>query len=305
MASQQEIRNLVGRERVRALSARRDGPGLAFLAGHLALLAAGSAWIWAWRDTAWVLLPMVLHGIAIVHLFAPFHETSHGSAFATRPLNDAVEWFCGLALGLPPTHFRFEHAEHHAYTQQLGRDPEMIASAETLRGYLIYATAWPYFRSLVSTLLRLSVGRFSEEERRFLPEARLPEARREVRIMVAVYGGIALASVIAGSWAAVQLWVLPRILGEPFMRLIRMSEHVGRPRAADWLANTRTVLTWAPIRWLAWNMAFHAEHHAVPSVPFHALPQLHAVLADRLVDVRRGYLATQLLLIRNALNNGR
>ena len=34
MASQQEIRNLVGRARVRELSARRDGPGLLFLAGE-------------------------------------------------------------------------------------------------------------------------------------------------------------------------------------------------------------------------------------------------------------------------------
>ncbi|MBL8698875.1 MAG: fatty acid desaturase [Alphaproteobacteria bacterium] len=304
MATQHEIRALVGRERVRSLSVRRDGPGLAFLAAHLALLVAGGAWIWAWSDEAKVIVPMILHGIVVVHLFAPFHETSHGSAFATRRLNDAVEWFCGLALGLPPTHFRFEHAEHHAYTQQPGRDPEMIASAETLRGYLVYATAWPYFRSLVATLLRLAAGRFNEEERRFLPDLRRDDATREARLMLVAYGAVAAASVVAGSWVAVQLWLLPRILGEPFMRLIRMSEHVGRPQVADWLANTRTVLTWRPVRWLAWNMAFHAEHHAVPSVPFHALPDLHGILADRLADVRRGYLATQLHLIRNGIARG-
>ena len=95
-------------------------------------------------------------------------------------------------------------------------------------------------------------------------------------------------------------FVLPRILGEPAMRLIRMSEHVGRPEVADWLANTRTVLTIAPLRWLAWNMAFHAEHHAVPSVPFHALPALHRELGPRIADVRRGYAATQLHLVRLA-----
>jgi fatty acid desaturase len=297
MASQHEIRNLVGRERVRALSARRDGPGLAFLAGHLALLVAGAAWIWAWRESWWSLLPMFLHGVVIVHLFAPFHETSHGSAFATRWLNTAVEWFSGLALGLPPTHFRFEHAEHHAYTQQRDRDPEMIASAGTLRGYLAYASAWPYFRSLVTTLLRLPFGRFTAEELRFLPNARLAQAQRETWVMWSVYAAIAAASLAAGSAAAIALWLVPRVLGEPVMRLIRMSEHVGRPHVADWLANTRTVLTWRPVRWLAWNMAFHAEHHAVPAVPFHALPALHEILAPRLADVRRGYVATQFHLM--------
>ena len=301
MASQHEIRSLVGRAQVRALSARRDGPGLVFLAAHAGLLVLGAAWILAWRDSAWALLPMFLQGVVIVHLFAPFHETSHGSAFATRWVNGAVEWACGLALGLPPTHFRLEHAEHHAHTQQQGRDPEMIATAETIGGYLVYASAWPYFRSLFSVLLRLPFGRFNAEERGFLSPERQADAMRETRLMWVAYGLIAALSVATGSLAAIEIWLLPRILGEPVMRLIRMSEHVGRPQVADWLANTRTVLTWTPLRWLAWNMAFHAEHHAVPSVPFHALPRLHAILAPHLADVRRGYVATQLHLIARGL----
>ena len=32
-----------------------------------------------------------------------------------------------------------------------------------------------------------------------------------------------------------------------------------------------------------WNMPYHAEHHAYPSVPFHALPQLHKALDSELV----------------------
>ena len=98
--------------------------------------------------------------------------------------------------------------------------------------------------------------------------------------------------------------ILPRIIGEPVMRLIRMSEHVGRPQAADWLLNTRSVETWAPMRWLGWNMAYHAEHHAVPSVPFHALPQLREALLPHLDDARRGYLATQAHLIARGLRGG-
>ncbi len=47
-------------------------------------------------------------------------------------------------------------------------------------------------------------------------------------------------------------------------------------------------------------MAFHAEHHAVPGVPFHALPALHHILRPHLEDVQPGYIATQQQLIRNA-----
>lgn len=31
-------------------------------------------------------------------------------------------------------------------------------------------------------------------------------------------------------------------------------------------------------RKLAWNMPYHAEHHAWPSVPFHFLPFVHKLL---------------------------
>lgn len=46
--------------------------------------------------------------------------------------------------------------------------------------------------------------------------------------------------------------------------------------------NTRTTLTTRVVRFLAWNMPYHAEHHAMPSVPFHKLPVLHDMTAARL-----------------------
>jgi fatty acid desaturase len=51
------------------------------------------------------------------------------------------------------------------------------------------------------------------------------------------------------------------------------------------------MLTWALVRLSAWNMPYHAEHHAYPAVPFHALPRLHARVRDRLANLEPGYLA--------------
>jgi fatty acid desaturase len=36
-------------------------------------------------------------------------------------------------------------------------------------------------------------------------------------------------------------------------------------------------------------MPYHAEHHAYPSVPFHALPGLHHLVAARIVHHAQGY----------------
>ena len=81
---------------------------------------------------------------------------------------------------------------------------------------------------------------------------------------------------------------LNRLLGQPVMRYIRMTEHVGRPNVSDPLQNTRSTAVAAPWRWLAWYMNFHAEHHIAPSMPFHALPGLQQLLGERLPQ-RRGY----------------
>ncbi|MEY2741454.1 MAG: hypothetical protein RL283_1556, partial [Actinomycetota bacterium] len=35
-------------------------------------------------------------------------------------------------------------------------------------------------------------------------------------------------------------------------------------------------------RWAYMNMNYHLEHHMFPSVPFHALPRLHALVRDQL-----------------------
>jgi fatty acid desaturase len=299
MQNQAEIRRIVGKDQVRALSVRSDRAGLSYLIGHFAALLVTGSLIYFARGSGWIWPAMLLHGVVIVHLFAPFHETAHGTAFRTRWLNQAVAWFSGLALMLPPLFFKYEHAAHHSATQMAGRDPEMIAMAETLPGYLYYATAIPYFISALSSLLRHPFARFNATELAFLPETARRQVQREAWLMWAVYIALALASFGLHSWAVVLYWLLPRVIGEPVMRLIRMTEHVGRPSVPDLLQNTRSVLAPLPLRLLNWNMGLHAAHHAVPLVPFHALPQLHRILEPRFGAVSSGYIAATGLLIRN------
>jgi fatty acid desaturase len=72
-----------------------------------------------------------------------------------------------------------------------------------------------------------------------------------------------------------------------------MSEHTGCPRVLNLLINIRTVLTFPLIRWLNWNNAYHAEHHA--------LGDLHQTMGPLFEEVRHGYVETQVHLIRNGL----
>ena len=283
------IREIIGRGRLSGFVKRRDGPGLAFAVAHAALIVA-TGWL-AWRalGTAWVVPAAVLHGIVIVHLFAPFHESTHYTAFRSRWLNTAAGWLTGLVLMLPPTVFRFQHTAHHRYTQDIERDPQMIPVGEHRWGFLYYASGVPYFRGILSALFRHPAGRLNAAELRDVPAAMRGVVVREARIFWCVYLLLAAVSVHFESWLAVQLWLVPRVVGEPLMRVIRMSEHVGCARVPSMLENTRTVFTNTPLRLLAWNMAYHTAHHALPQAPFFRLGALDAVLRDHVVETRDGY----------------
>ena len=181
----------------------------------------------------------------------------------------------------------------------------MIPMAERFGGYWLYASALPYFYNAISTLVRHALGRFSPMEQQFLPPSVKPKVQRQAWLMWGVYATVAVLSLYLQSWNAVIFWLLPRLAGEPLMRLIRMAEHGACPVNSDLWHNTRTVLTWLPVRWLAWNMAYHGEHHAQAAVPFHALPTLHRRIGGRFQVVERGYWRTQLTLIKNGWTNSK
>ncbi|MBM3510223.1 MAG: hypothetical protein FJX61_08820 [Alphaproteobacteria bacterium] len=293
------VRDIVGRGRIDVLQRRRDLPGIVYLIGHLAVLAASGALVWQAHGSLWLVPAMFVHGTIIAHLFAPFHECAHATAFASRRLNAVVWWATGLALILPLSAFRYEHADHHTYTQNLERDPQMIPIGESLGGYLYYVTSIPYFVGVFRNLIGQPFGWLPPETARAVPPAARRQVVYEAHVFWAFYLALATASVVLESWAVVLYWLGPRLIGEPLERIIRMAEHVGCARSPNMLENTRTVFVAAPIRWLAWNMAYHTAHHAIPQVPFHALPALTAALAGHLRETRRGYVDTVVTHLKN------
>ena len=85
------------------------------------------------------------------------------------------------------------------------------------------------------------------------------------------------------------LWLVPVLLGQPFLRLYLLAEHGDCPFVANMFENTRTTYTNRVVRFLAWNMPYHVEHHAYPAVPFHHLPALHDKMREHLQVTAPGY----------------
>jgi len=120
---------------------------------------------------------------------------------------------------------------------------------------------------------------------------------REARILWAVYAVILAVSLISRSDAALIYWIVPAMLGQPFLRMFLLAEHTGCATNEDPFANTRTTYTNLWVRALAWQMPFHVEHHAFPAVPFHALRQVNELIRGRIEVSAPGYGAVQRTLV--------
>ncbi len=232
---------------------------------------------------------MLAQGMVLIALFAPLHECIHGTAFRSTWKNRCVSWFCGLILLLPPNYFRAFHLAHHAHTQDPARDPELgFAKPESWGAALKDFSGLIYWKSQIQVMSKAAFGRLRAD---FITKRAAPTIKREGRIVLAVYLGLLAASLIAQTTLLLWFWVIPALLGQPFLRAYLLAEHWDCPLVADMRLNTRTTLTNGLVRFLAWNMPYHAEHHSYPSVPFHALPRLHELMRPELAVVSPSYLS--------------
>ena len=287
--------SLIDKKCLKALTARSNASGLLQFASHVAALSGTGAAIALAKGTFWLGPALAVHGLVLVFLFAPLHETIHRTAFRNRRLNDAAAWLCGAVLVLPPAYFRAFHFAHHRHTQDPARDPELATpKPASLGAYLRAVSGLPYWRERIATTLAHAAGRVPEP---FIPPSQKTRVVRDARILLSLYGALAAVSILAGSWLAVGYWLVPVLIGQPFLRLFLLTEHTGCPQVPEMLENSRTTRSNALVRRLAWNMPYHAEHHAYPALPFHALPAAHTLLKDKIVVQAPSYLAAQRQII--------
>lgn len=267
------------------LTSRSDGPGLLRFAGHFGAILLMAGLILA-KVPFWPLLMLPL-GILIIFLFTCLHETIHETAFRSRLLNRIVANICGFLVIVPPVWFRYFHFAHHGHTHDPVNDPELLSKKpETIWEYVAHLSSIPYWFATAKTLAANVMGPNREA---YVAERGRARVVAEARIFVGLYGLLIAASLIGGSAAILWVWIVPILLGQPFLRAYLLAEHARCPHVANMLENTRTTFTNAVVRFFAWNMPFHAEHHAYPTVPFHKLPRFHQIVREHLKTTERGY----------------
>jgi fatty acid desaturase len=284
------------------LQRRSDVRGLLRLAGHLVAIAGTGT---LYGVTLARSSPLAVQGLAalafgftLVTMFATMHESVHRTAFQSRPLNDAVAWFAGLLSFYNSTFYRPYHGWHHRFTQIAGQDPELEDRKPTdIPSYFLELSGIPWWLGKLATYAKIAAGRTAQYG--FLNETTGRLVVRSVRAQLGVYALAIAASVALGQPYFVSFWLIPVALAQPLLRWILLAEHTGCSEDDDALANTRTTYTIWPVRFLMWEMPYHAEHHRHPALPFFSLAEMHRSLGPTLVHVARsGYSGFHVELLR-------
>ncbi|MEC9079610.1 MAG: fatty acid desaturase, partial [Pseudomonadota bacterium] len=274
----------VDRELLKSLSRRTNWHGLVYLLYFVVLLVISGAWAVQSLGTPWSIPAFLLYGGIWVFATSVVHETSHGTAFRNRALNETVLFIFGFMVQQTPSLLRYVHARHHSHTALVGEDPEIIlTNPMTWRDFIIkelidLGSIW-YF---VKATAALAIGRPTQDAADCIPAQGMLRAVIEAQVYMLAYFGVILWSLMAQSWLPVLMLILPRLFGAPTHGVILATQHFGMAQdIPDHRHTTRTMHVNPALRLLYWNMNYHVEHHIFPQVPFHALPALHKAVGDQ------------------------
>ena len=276
------------------LSVRADGPGLVRAISHYSVIGVLGIAIWAVAASdglLWATPLIVAQGFFVAFLFMAVHEAAHKTVFKNRRMNEVLGHLSSLAIIYPYEYYALFHWDHHRFTQDPDRDPELLAGTfptSDTRLLIAYSGVLQLMKRLRLLFRHAITGTVVAP---WIPDNKRALVVREARAYAGVYGLLLAGSVWLSTTILFWTWLLPLVIGQMFLRPYLYAEHTGCDRTRSAFENTRTTYTGAVMKWLTWNMPFHVEHHAYPSVPFHALPKLNDAIAGRIQHAGKGYLA--------------
>src|SRR3984957_12607843 len=196
---------------LRALSGRNNAAGARRVAIHAALLI-GTGWLGAIAGPVTVVPAMLAFGLVQVALFAPAHEATHQTAFASRRANQVVGWLAACPSLLNLEFYTAFHFAHHRHTQIPGRDPELdMAAPNDVASYVRRVLGVPFWRLrllVVADAWRGDMSRYP-----YVSVQAAPGIIRSVRAMSAtMVGGSIVAALLWGRMAPLTFWILPQLL---------------------------------------------------------------------------------------------
>jgi MocE subfamily Rieske [2Fe-2S] domain protein len=277
----------VPRATMRKLLERRNGPAIRDTIIWFGLIFGSAYATYVLWGTWWAVLSYLIYAALYAGSSdSRWHESSHGTAFRTDWMNNALYEVASFMVMRESVVWRWSHTRHHSDTIIVGRDPEIAVprppDIKALILGIFNLTVYPkYFKSIVLH----SLGKMSDDEKTFIPESEFPKIYRNARIYVLIYASVIAISLSTLSILPLMYIGLANIFGSWLMVLYGLTQHAGlAENVLDHRLNCRTVYMNPVHRFLYWNMNYHVEHHMFPLVPYHKQRELHEAIKDDCPD---------------------
>lgn len=248
-AAHPEVRGLMGTNRYSAF-------WIVGLVGLQLAIAAGLS------DLSWLVVfaAAYLIGAFVNHaLYVLIHECTHNLVTGRAGLDRILAIVCDLALAVPGAMmFRHYHILHHRHLGELGRDPDVVSSAEAR---LVGNSPW-------RKVLWIALLSVSQALRPLIVQRRQIDVWFIANVLAVLATG-ALLFWFFGIKAVVYLCA---------STFFCLGLH---PLGGRWIqehyvthAGQETYSYYGPLNRLCFNMGYHNEHHDYPGVPWNRLPKL-------------------------------
>jgi MocE subfamily Rieske [2Fe-2S] domain protein len=267
----------IPRARLKALMQRTDTHALLDFGLWLVLLAISAYLAWISWGSWWAIPAFFVFGTIYSSSDARWHECGHGTVFRTTWLNEMFYHISSFMTIREGYLWRWSHARHHTNTIVVGYDPEIQVErpADLIKIVMdfFYVRGGP---GEIWKIVKHAFGKLDAGVKSFVPESEQAKMILSSRIYLAIVGVFALWAISIGSFLPLMFVWLPRFYGGWLHQLLGLTQHAGLGEDTyDHRENTRTVYVNPVFRYLYLNMNYHLEHHTIPMVPYHRLPELH------------------------------
>ena len=291
----------LSKKELKALYRRSDTKGLLYFGGWLALTTTAGFIYYLSLHTFWMVPALMLYGTLLALGYAMSHETTHGTAFRTRWVNETVFWFTSLIYGHEPYHRRYSHASHHTHTEIRGVDAQKPWNHPmTLWDYINKISGIGELTGFPKILVPHALGIIPERVKAFTPESERPNLIWGARAFLGIHAAfIGVFAQAGGWWVPFVFFYIPRLVGGPLANnVFDMTQHAEmKEDVLDMRENTRSVATTWWTNFIYSNMSYHCEHHMYPLVPFHALPALNEKIREQLPAPSPGFYHTNIEIL--------
>tara|TARA_B100000029_G_C17529820_1_gene942917 strand:+ start:264 stop:1229 length:966 start_codon:yes stop_codon:yes gene_type:complete len=289
---------LINKQDLKPFLKRSNIDGLFHLSLHFLLILFTGTVLFFSLGTYFQYPIILFHGIFIAFLYAGLHECIHKTAFKNRLLNEVVGHFIGFILLRSFLNGRYRHMAHHTFTQHPDKDPDIVNFPKNYLEYIKHITSLTIWWRLLDNIVRHIFGFLNKQEKEYIPKSEINNLIKESRIMMLGYFFIFSISIYYSSYIFLIYWIIPRIIGEPFLRLIRMVEHTGKEESANMIKNTRTSHASNFLKFIYWNMPFHVEHHLYANVPFYRLKKFHKFIKPHTSEFEPSILSVHVEILK-------